>query len=275
MILIFLSIIVALCCTTSYFSKIKNGLTLSKRSRCIAVLARGDPTGQYTLLRRRQAALDKLPWTSSWDHIIFHEGDIDPDDCGIKAIYIDVSKTFQKVRPANVLPRKHPCAEILVSEFSMGYRAMCLFWFDDFISYLDGYSEVMRIDDDCFMDADQHEPTFCDTDVFATSYIQGCDDARFVDGMVSLFKSLDSGKNFDECKHPYTNVMWVNLNWARKTRQAKTPILATRCIDINRWGDLPLWGFYLKLLGCSISPLNLSYVHGSHDNLRVVPNIQL
>jgi len=245
----------------------------SKSGRCIAVLARGDPTGRYALLRRRQAALDELPWTAAWDNVIFHEGDIDPQRCGVKAIYVDVSETFKKVKPPHLLPRTHLCKETPLSEFSLGYRAMCLFWFDDFLEYLDGYREVLRVDDDCFLDPGQDAPSFVDGAVFATSYVQGCDEARVVDGMASLFRSLDPGKDFDECAHPYTNVMWVSLDWARATRRRKAPILTSRCIDINRWGDLPLWGFYLKLLDLPISPLKLSYVHGSHGDFRVTPNV--
>jgi len=243
------------------------------RSKCIAVLARGDPKGRYELLHRRQAALDRLPWTRSWDRVIFHEGDIDEASCGIEARYIDVSATFRKVKPTKDTLRTGVCKEIPNSVWPAGYRAMCLFWFHDFVEYLDGFDEVMRIDDDCYLDPDQPEPSLGDQDVFATSLVQGCDEAEYTDGMVELFKSLDASKDFDRCSHPYTNVMWVNLVWDRATRARKAPVLETRCIDMNRWGDLPLWGFYLILLGRRISPLRLSYVHGSHGDYRVRPNV--
>jgi hypothetical protein len=248
-------------------------LQRTHRSRCIAVLARGDPSGNYRLLRKRQAALDALSWTDAWDQIIFHEGDIDAASCGLKATYIDVSKTFQKIKSVDRTPHTGICKEAPNAVFSTGYRAMCLFWFDDFLNYLDGYDEVLRVDDDCYLDPDQREPCLAEDDEFATSFVQGCDDARYTDGMVKLFRSLDGTKDFDHCSHPYTNVMWINLAWARATRPRKAPILATHCIALNRWGDLPLWGYFLTLVGSRISPLDLSYTHGSHDNRRVHPNV--
>lgn len=146
----------------------------------------------------------------------------------------------------------------------MGYRAMCLFWFDDFLDYVQDYDEILRIDDDCTLDRGQPEPELPEGVVFASSATQGCDVPEFTEGMPELFQKIDPLADYSKCKHPYTNVMWLDVKWALRTRSMKSSVLESRCIQINRWGDLPLWGFYLKLLGVPIHPLHLSYFHGSH-----------
>jgi hypothetical protein len=231
--------------------------------RCIAVLARGDPDGNYDLLRSRQMALSKLPWTRTWDHVIFHEGNITEKECGIPARYIDVSRTFLKfqkeVSPSPI------CATTCLLHFPMGYRSMCLFWFDDFLDYLSEYDEILRIDDDCQLYLGVPEPRLPPDALFAASKTQGCDAPEFTDGMVELFSNIDPTTDFSSCSHPYTNVMWVDVQWAMATRGLKSAMLESNCIQLNRWGDLPLWGYFLKMMGVAICELPISYFHGSHN----------
>ena len=241
-----------------------------RHRRCIAVLARKQPRGKYHALESRQRALDALPWTAGWDQIIFHEGNINPEACGIDARYVDVSATFRKLGDG-AMPPSSLCKELPLSQFFLGYRSMCLFWFDDFLSYVDGYDMLLRIDDDCRLLPGQAEPTLPVGFHFATTQVGGCDATFVTDGMHKLFKSLQPETDFETCVNPYTNVMCVDLAWARATRAAKRPILDSQCIKINQWGDLPLWGAYLKMLGESLVQLGLSYKHDSHG-AHVTPN---
>lgn len=141
---------------------------------------------------------------------------------------------------------------------------MCLFWFDDFLDYISEYDEILRIDDDCCLDEGIPEPRLASNVMFASGKTQGPDVAEFTDGMEALFCRLDPTVNFSACEHPYTNVMWVRVPWALATRSLKSAILQSNCIQINRWGDLPLWGYFLKMTGVPIVSLPISYYHGSH-----------
>ena len=231
--------------------------------RCIAVLARGSPHGDFALLNRRQHALSKLPWTEGWDHIVFHEGNISENECGLSVRYVDVSPTFRKFQ--GNMPQSSICSQACLLQYPIGYRSMCLFWFDDFLDYISDYDEILRIDDDCCLDEGVSEPNLTADVFFASGKTQGRDAREFTEGLEALFSRLDPTVNFSSCEHPYTNVMWVNVRWAQATRGLKSAVLQSNCIQINRWGDLPLWGYFLKMLGVPIIKLPVSYHHGSHD----------
>jgi len=231
--------------------------------RCIAVLARGGPDCDFSLLLKRQDALSKLSWTEGWDHIVFHEGNIAESQCGLPVRFVDVSPTFLKFQ--GDMPRSPICSQTCLSQYPLGYRSMCLFWFDDFLDYISNYDEILRIDDDCCVDEGVPEPKLASDALFASGKTQGCDVAEFTDGLEALFSQLDPTVNFSACEHPYTNVMWINVQWALATRALKSAVLQSNCIQINRWGDLPLWGYFLKMMGVPIFRLPISYHHGSHN----------
>jgi hypothetical protein len=69
-------------------------------------------------------------------------------------------------------------------------------------------------------------------------------------------------------KAPYTNVMYLNLNWLRNHSLINDYMKAVHdsgCIYGNRWGDLPLWGGAILLAKEPTTRLKLPYFHGSHN----------
>ena len=69
---------------------------------------------------------------------------------------------------------------------------------------------------------------------------------------------------------PYTNVMLVDLNWARRdaTLRAMRASGGRGLADGVygcRWGDLPLWGSALARLELCVDVLDADYDHGSHS----------
>ena len=63
---------------------------------------------------------------------------------------------------------------------------------------------------------------------------------------------------------PYTNVMLLDLHWARSeaVRYILQHVDESDCILTNRWGDIPLWGATLRLTNTTGAILNLTYQHG-------------
>ena len=78
------------------------------------------------------------------------------------------------------------------------------------------------------------------------------DDAEVMMGMPEFFhalaKSRRDGWRWPDgadavWPSPYTNLMWIDLAWARSdaVRAVLRAVNDTGCIWTNRWGDLPLW----------------------------------
>jgi hypothetical protein len=69
---------------------------------------------------------------------------------------------------------------------------------------------------------------------------------------------------------PYSNVMAIDVQWARQDRALRTAfrtVNETRCVWLNRWGDMPLWGATITLVNATASQLfNLDYFHASHNS---------
>jgi len=109
----------------------------------------------------RTRALAALPWTAAYDHVVFHEGDLNEHDQAMLADSVpDIHFQFVNVvysftsrlahaHRSTALSAKHNCeptAESLVK--GPGYAAMCAFWFVDIPEVLGSYEYMLRIDDD-------------------------------------------------------------------------------------------------------------------------------
>ena len=113
-----------------------------------------------------------------------------------------------------------------------------------------------------------------------TDYIRSNGDGVFVRNMSQLVRefavenALGTEKtSVTTWRAPYTNVMWVDLNWYRSSRLLLAfdeKVIKSQCIYSGRWGDLPLWGAKVFLLSENRHNLNFTYHHLSH-RIKVGP----
>ena len=277
------------------------------RPHVIVGLMRGTPAS-VELVKRRNRRLAAHPWAWRYDHILFHEGPLVSAtqqavliaDSNLPLKFVAVYEEWRANKARCGAPAKGIyCPQ--VGGVSCGYKSMCSFWYGGFIKYLNSsYESVLRIDDDCEVDADQPNPMLGlrDVDFAAPLYVRKMDRPAYMEGMVAAFKkfgpsifgtdaSLLVGGKYGEGtnrKHasardgwnwsPYSNVFWVNLTWARS--ENITRLLAavdnTNCIFRARWGDAPLWGGTLVVSEARHAHLPLQYVHGSHGHFHVGGN---
>ena len=269
----------------------------------IVTLAEGkslDGRFPYRSLVKHNHALKKYVWSDSIDVIIFHEGNIldthqsylQHKSLGMPLKFINVSETFQLYRAVND-PFCPGTDEML--RYGPGYRSMCRFWFSEFHKYLTGYSWAFRIDEDCIAmsdithfltDANQMSKLHISASVWIdlidtrTDYIRSNGDGVFVRNMSRLVRefavenALGTEKtSVTTWRAPYTNVMWVDLNWYRSSRLLLAfdeKVIKSQCIYSGRWGDLPLWGAKVFLLSENRHNLNFTYHHLSH-RIKVGP----
>lgn len=257
----------------------------------VVVLIKGDYTKIYDMLLRRNKAIEKYLWTddNNFEMIIFHDKEVSSTDLQyiqsqtprMPLKFVDVNTVFELYHEVN-----NPlCPNTVESlRFRPGYFSMCLFWFAYFFEYLDEYDWMLRIDDDCHLISDvkslippPNDIPFSSTrwiDLATVNYdtLSVTKEGGVVRGMralVNQFAKLHNLKsNHVTWTAPYTNVMYVNLNWLRKNSMIQDFIRVvthSQCIYSNRWGDLPLWGAALLLTDIKPHYLNLPYEHGSHS----------
>jgi len=203
-------------------------------------------------------------------------------------VFINISEVFSKFIYVN----NSICPSTKQSRrFNAGYHSMCYFWFIDFFIYLKDYQWLLRIDTDCELVKDSRElippkpPIY-----FSSSYWMNLEEEKYdtvsatkpdgdvVRGMKSMVKEIavrhqllsDNNNTINTWKAPYSNVMYLNLTWARDNH-ILTDIIHTvdssQCIYSNRWGDSPLWGAAIRLLNQPYYLLPIAYFHGSHHVL--------
>lgn len=268
------------------------------RKNAMVVLLRGNKEDINQVVKRN-LALQKCPWYHAWDNVIFHEGDISEQEQDLirkrsedpRIIFDDVSHIFSRRKNEALvinqsLYEKNSCPPTKNSaRFGVGYKAMCAFWYIDVFQLpsVSSYDYLLRIDADCIVSVCGQNPMKKTPTKFATVVSSG--DSRDVTlGMVPYFHALLATKESQRfswnwtAKHlptsPYTNVMMVNLKWARSenVKALQRFVDSTQCIYSNRWGDLPLWGCTLHLLGVTSTKLDIQYYHGSHR--RMVKNAE-
>jgi len=192
---------------------------------------------------------------------------------------IDVSSEFIHCNSVDI--SSNICQRTPLSEgFSVGYKHMCRLWYSGIWPFLKDYDFILRIDiDNSYLHGEW--PTHIN--FFGTvSCFLGQESPDVMVGLSEFFSETVSGANKDlevlppvsKKGYPYTNVMLVNVKWAINNADLLSifqQVEDTKCICINRWGDLPLWGETLAKLG--LRPEMMSgwrYRHGSHGNTVIV-----
>ena len=121
---------------------------------------------------------------------------------------------------------------------------MCRLWYSAVWKYLRRYDYVLRFDEDNIL---VHGQWLEDITYFGTVKCVPQDSADVTVGLTEFF--WNSERRHYEKYYPYTNVMFVNVQWALTDITVQNMFRAvedSNCICINRWGDLPLWGETLQ-----------------------------
>ena len=271
----------------------------------VAAVTRGyEALDGYTPLLARNRAIRDLLWARIADNAdvqltvwLGHEGNIDAvEQAHIQAATPDMPLVFSNLKthfetahrrtrgaPEEGAQHSPQCAltanTTALINWPSGYRAMCLFWFVDFVEALAQYDFVLWIDEDVVLSRFAPELLARSTSRLATVRIQReMDDAWAIVGLcdwlcLEVFFRGDRAAPRpcsvdDHWTSPYTNVLWVDLRWARDEPllavMRASPTLA-RGVYGCRWGDLPLWGAALAALDTTPDLLeSAEYWHGSH-----------
>jgi hypothetical protein len=270
------------------------------------LIRKAERLSQYTGLIERTRAIGLVrALVDAYDHVIFHDGPMDAaheshirqqvgEPLGSRLQFIDVAARFHSrdglIGSATKNAIKHGCPATLYR--SKGYHAMCSFWYNDIPEVLAvSYSHLLRIDDDCVLlhaggiHARDPAPHLHNKGVHIAAMPYSSDDAGYAQGLEAFFAKLAQNvshhpeRRWSAVPHtvpgrlaipsPYTNVMWLDLAWARSdpVRSVREAVDASGCVASNRWGDLILWGATMRLLGEAPPMLipGLTYLHISHN----------
>ena len=266
----------AIACLTRGYEHIKGYDTLIKRNRSLDTLV--------TIIKDLYEVVDV---------VIFHEGNIplshqqhiqnatqnmpikfvDVQTTGTRAFSADNHRNMK----ANDIIFPTECSD----QFSIGYKHMCHFWFIDFIECMHSYTHCIRIDEDCTMikfPIDVIQRMDASGVVFVTPYYNAADASCVVNGMeetslefMKAYNIIEQNKVESINNNPYTNMCIVNMAYFRSHEMYKLyaeHIHKSMGIYINRWGDLPLWGYVLANLVPKEKytlDTGISYFHGSHN----------
>lgn len=252
-------------------------------SKCITVLTRGyNNINDYKSLIKRNIHIAQNLVDKTIDILIFHENNITEE----QQIYIKNITPKLNIKFINILniafhPNKKNIAIEEASNFGLGYRHMCSFWFVDFFDAVKDYDKILRIDEDCFIESNI-DNIFLKLD----EYIFICgketnDEAYVTKGLnqFSIFFMKKHNNNFtfktNDVKFPsgpYTNLIGFSLDQIRNNeafQKYKTDIDNSNMIYKRRWGDLPLWGEVIYyIFGNETLKIDntIKYFHGSHSD---------
>jgi hypothetical protein len=271
--------------------------SLTNGGGAIVTLARGKTFQNekrfYKVLIKHNIAIERYAYLEGIDVIIFHEGDIldwhqrhiAEKTPNLPLKFINVSDSFQMFQRVNNSFCPNPG-----NEFGGGYRSMCRFWFSEFTRYLSNYDWVFRLDEDCIATNDiKHflgdKKLVSKIHVAASMWIDLAraktdvispvkEDGIFVHNLKKFVRDFASKHSLSRTKvdvstwkAPYTNCMFLNLNWYRSNKLLENfdkEVIKSQCIYSGRWGDLPLWGAKTLLVDTELQILNFSYQHLSH-----------
>ena len=217
-------------------------------------------------------------------NIIYHEGNIplshqeyiisNSCQCDFVNLMEIKTKAFRdigKVKPTDVI-YETPLSKC----YSIGYRHMCHFWFVDFLTLLE-YDFVIRVDEDCVLRAFPLDVFENENFAFITPLYNGVDVEDVTIGLqhtLSKFHILTGTTEkyaIKQClKNPYTNVFVMNVKFFINNEifnKYVKYIDSSNGIYINRWGDLPLMGYFLLNFLSDKEYLidkRISYYHKSH-----------
>lgn len=221
----------------------------------------------------------------SVEHLIFHEGNITPEQqiyirsrSRLKPLkFIDVSAEFTETNPDRRESRW--CKPTSKSErFSQGYKCMCRFWLNGFLRYTQDWDYLVRLDDDCTVAQLDLPGCIQRMQQEGLTYLtpgRQKDHPDVTVGLEAFLRDFASQENLEHqpsiANCPYTSCAIIDLNYYRQNARFQRfcqAVHASGCIEINRWGDLPLWGGFLSLESpdqpLKIEP-SITYFHSSHD----------
>jgi hypothetical protein len=246
------------------------------------------------LISRNKSIYDvyysKLQNKNECDIVLYHEGNITNEQQkwiqeqtpNLPLIFKEIE--FINFNETDIKPNNKYChLNDRTKYFPNGYKNMCHFWSVDLFKYTKEYDYIIRIDEDCIIK--KLSPTILSeyktkNIYYSSPYYQGYDAEDFTMGMEQFFQDINNGKKYYNIRFPYTNLFIMYVPYFLKNTkilEALSKINDTQCIFINRWGDLPIWGYLLKYYVPQenhIEDKNIAYVHGSHHANINLENIK-
>lgn len=248
----------------------------------VAVLTKG-----YESLEEYQQLIDRnqsiftnfyslLPKDHDIEVVIYHEGNITSEHQDYIQKHTDQMPLIFEVIPflqPTIEPNSFCHSTDLSDNFSMGYKNMCRFWSIGIFEHMTKYEYIIRIDEDCVLEKlDPNVLTKYRTKniMFSSPMWVGEDTDSVTIGMHKFFQDYKTDIP-KEVPNPYTNIMIVNVQYFAKHQDIQnclTDIDKTNCIFINRWGDIPIWGYLLAAFitdkSIILDDKKITYFHGSH-----------
>lgn len=272
----------------------KRSYNLSKPLVATAALTRGyalEASHNYRFIIRRNRSLLRAFRVNSRrvksDHFLFHEGNVSVlarmairvASWPLRLKFVNLGVFFEKFKletnPENI--KKCPETELSL-RFSLGYRAMCAFWTNEFLTYLDEYDIIFRIDEDCVLNSLNYETVLSPMIEGAVDYCAGMTFGHDDPGVTRGFEDFvfEWHQEHPGTKSPVLNLNpYTNLFLLRTKAVSSNPdalaflrhVRSSGCVLNNRWGDAVVWGALLSMYGDTIKTnltAEVSYFHGSH-----------
>lgn len=228
-------------------------------NNAIVCLTRGyQSVGDYkSLIKRNKAIFKTINSSLKYPLVIFHEGNISKEH----QEYIRQNSDGQSLEFVDISP-------VWVG----GYESMCRFHAYWIWEYCAVYDNVLRIDEDCWIESIGSDPfeQMGDNVYLKSVYWDECHTETNatlpdkVEQLTGVAKDVFYNK-----KYPYTNISLSNVAFWKE--QNISPVLReiSLCEDQikNRWGDLPILGALLNIFAKDkVGTIEgLVYYHHSHD----------
>jgi len=220
-------------------------------------------------------------------NFVFHEGNLNwlaqmairAASWPLRLKFVNLKGFFRRFQQETKPEYVQKCPETeLSSRFPVGYRAMCAFWIDEFLTYLGDYDIVFRVDEDCVLENLSYATVLLPLLEGNVDYCAGMafgldapDVTRGLEELVSEWHEEHPGTKppvFD--MNPYTNLFLLRPKAIKSNPEALDFLRHVRssgCVLNNRWGDHVIWGALLSMYGDKIKSnlaAEVSYFHGSH-----------
>lgn len=232
---------------------ITNSIEMNKPSTqsVICCLTRGyNDVNKYDTLIERNKSLSNLPWAYKYDHIIFHEGNINTEHQNyissrttLPLRFVNIEQTF--MRPAKKVTDESICKQH--NTFSKGYKRMCRFWFVDFWNYVNHYEYLIRFDEDVSLNKNCKDPIeYCRQNNlhYVCPFLMN-EKYHVIDGLDRFIN-----QSYDKInKVPGTHTQMIHIPYYMNNPNVKQfihRIDQCGCILHNRWGDAPLMGILVR-----------------------------
>ncbi len=232
---------------------------MKKQNNAIVCLTRGySKLDDYkSIIKRNKAIKAHINQDNKYPLVIFHEGNI-TDDHQAHIINNSDGQNIEFVDISGV--------------WVGGYESMCRFhayWMWQFCSV---YDNVMRIDEDCWIEKVDVDPfeqmgdnVYLKTVYWDESHSET--NATLPDKVKEL--TGIEPEVFYNRKYPYTNISVSNVSFWKKGKLNSILKEISLCDDQikNRWGDLPILGALLNIfaVGKVGTLTGLTYYHHSHN----------